>query len=143
MKTYKYTPKWRVVEDKLLIEVVSEPTIEWFNGVYSDDGTQHVRFALLANGELYFGDGYHVLHWDICQIKGPSGAGALLVGVLTNRNGKGWRVSNCQWFLGSVQEERVMEDAKGLLTSHQKWRETGIRLDPYHWGNGLWKDPWE
>lgn len=144
MQHYRYKPKWRLKnpDDNVWVTVYRKPDPDWFERCVMrvEGGHRFVRFALMANGEMYFGDGYSVIHWDICQINGPGGAGPLLVGVVVNR-GSGWRVENVQWFLGSVKDERATVDGRGLLSVIPEWKDA-VWAMVGHDPDRIWDDPW-
>lgn len=122
MKTYKYFPKWRKTSVK--ITVVQFPDAQWFANVkpiHEERKRQMVRFALMSDGELYFGDAFDVIHHDICQIVGPAKSGPLLVGVMDNPDQGSWKILNTQWFMGAPSDETT-RDAKKLLSHFDSWQ---------------------
>ena len=135
MKTYKYTPAY--AKDKTRkVTVVKHPDAQWFANIkpiHEEGKRQMVRFALMSDGEIYFGDAFDIIHHDICQIVGPRKCGPLLVGVMDN-DGEGWKVLNCQWFLGAPSEE-AFEDGHHLIQKLEDWN--NLPVDVY-WGRADW-----
>lgn len=112
---HKFKPYWR--RGTQTIEVVSSPDAAWFASL-SDYGKERrgVRFALMENGNLFFGDAFLVVHRDIMQIV-DNGIAPIFVGVLLKHEGV-WRLSNVQWW-GRSDDGSFL--ARGLLPTLTTW----------------------
>lgn len=75
MISYYFTPA-RMRGNGCCLEVVREPSEEWFAKVGNC-----IRFALMQDGVVYWGDADVILHEDICGLKDPDGElGPIMVG---------------------------------------------------------------
>jgi len=118
---YRFQPKWRQ-DNNEWVEVVSSPDSTWFQNLTDcGEGRLTVRFALMENGRLYFGDAFHIVHYDIMQLREPTGEHPLLVGVILRSQGI-WRLANVQYFLSSNAEDGS-KSARGLLPMLIPWNE--------------------
>ena len=139
MKTYEFTPFWRggLGVTPSPIQFVQQPTREWFAGLVASNGVLTFRFALLRDGELYFGDGFKVLHRDVQQFRGPLKETPILIGV-GRRIEDLWYVFNVQFWMASRNEWRP---AQSLLAHFQDWRDavTAMGNDPFTEPPGMWK----
>lgn len=126
MRTHKYTPQWRLRDPaKVLgtlearaaqVELVERPDREWFAG------KEHIRFALMSDGRLFFGDGMTVLHHDICQAHATSRDAPtrpIVVGVLMRQEGV-WRFANAQEFMCGTTED-ALANTRYLLAALKDW----------------------
>lgn len=138
MKRHKFASKWRNAERE--VEIVECPTREWFQSltVHGEDGRQAFRFSLLADGSLYFGDAFTVLHHDIMQWRGSADIFPIFVGVILKVAGGPWRTALVQYFMEAVGEPRRREFAKRLLGQLDGWKGacTALGADPF------WAPPW-
>ena len=134
MKTYRYTPAWRAAHGP--IEVVQRPTAEWFGKLVPDNDVLMFRFALTKDGELYFGDGFTVLHRDIMQLRGPSNEEPLLIGAV-RKIGEYWYVFTAQYWCAPKNEVSL---AKRLLPRLPEWQDAVFALgnDPFLTAPGGW-----
>lgn len=110
MTRYRFTPRWRRSAE---VEVVLHPGPAWFSRL------THARFALMEDGDLFWGDANTVLHQDMCQIEGPSKANAMVVGIVVKLEGK-WRFGYVQQFLAASSD---LAQARKLLRKVVDWRE--------------------
>lgn len=127
MRTHKYMPQWRLRDatrsalaaQAAHVELVEQPDKEWFTG------KEHVRFALMSDGHLFFGDGMHVLHQDICQARGKvtspwdTPTRPIVVGVLMKQEGV-WRFANSQEFMRGTTED-TLTNTRYLLAALKDW----------------------
>ena len=101
METLQYTPRWRGGNEP--VTLVESPTKRWLL-----ECKRGVRFSLLADGRIVFGDATTVLHKDICS----AGAGllkngtGLVAGVLVREGGR-WRFYALQYFVGGGVPEHA------------------------------------
>ena len=139
MKTYSFVPFWRggLHGAPEPVQLVQQPTREWFAGLVDSQGVLTFRFALLRDGELYFGDGFKVLHRDVQQLRGPSKETPILIGVARRIEGN-WYVFNVQFWMASRNEWRP---AQPLLARFQEWRDAveAMGNDPFTDPPGMWK----
>jgi hypothetical protein len=134
MTKYQFSPAWRKGTQD--VEVVTWPDWRWFYYMLSDmgEGRRAVRFALMEDGVLYFGDAFHVLHHDIMQLRRGK-IQPILVGIILSVEGT-WRLSNVQYFGSSCDGSK---NARGLLPTLIPWNEAVAALgsDPLalpNWG---------
>jgi hypothetical protein len=111
MIRYNFIPTWRRSQE---VEVVLHPHAGWFRKL------THVRFALMEDGDLYFGDGMTVLHQDMCNLHSPTNARPLLAGVMVRHDAGRWRFGYIQYFARGSNEAAP---AKKLLRKMDAWRE--------------------
>ena len=135
MRTHKYIPAWRLKSgDKSTVEIVSEPTATWFREVTPSDGNdcRIVRFALMTDGVLYFGDAYNVLHHDMCQARGNVEGvitEPIVVGVMVQMPEDGcWHMANAQLF-GHATDDDVLTTTRGLLRALTVWPDVVAALE--------------
>lgn len=132
MRTHLYTPQWRLRDPTVVVQVelVERPDREWFTD------KEHIRFALMSDGRLFFGDGMTVLHHDICQAYATSLGGAptraILVGVLMKKE-EVWQFANAQEFMQGTSED-ALTNARYLLAALKDWKEVAAAMgnDPVH-----------
>jgi hypothetical protein len=125
VRIHKYNPAGRLRSgDKTEVEIVSEPDRRWFlNVTPCGNDSRIVRFALMTDGVLYFGDAYHVLHHDMCQARGAVGdvtTEPLVVGVMVQMQDGLWYLSNAQLF-GHGHDDDVLTTTRGLLRALTVW----------------------
>jgi hypothetical protein len=111
MKTIEYVPRWRHATEP--VQLVTSPTKEWMEK-HKEWG---LRFALMPDGEIYFGDSYTVLHKDMCAFKikvepahrySATEERPVIIGVLFwGPTVKRWRVCFLQWFMTGASDEPV------------------------------------
>jgi len=135
MKTHRYNPVGRLRRgDKTEVEIVSEPSRRWFLDVTPTEGNgcRIVRFALMTDGVLYFGDAYHVLHHDMCQARGSVGditTEAIVVGAMVQMPKDGcWHFANAQLF-GHTTDDDVLTTTRGLLRALVVWPEVVAAME--------------
>jgi hypothetical protein len=121
---YTFTPNWRPSGE---LEVVLQPTARWFAAV-TKTNVRAVRFALMEDGDLYFGDAFHVLHQDICCLRGPEDAAPIFVGALIDIDGI-WRFGTVQFFMRGGNSVPM---ARKILRKYSDWRTAvrAMRQDP-------------
>ncbi len=111
MITKKFTPTWR--HGKLQITLVSEPDAAWFQ---QTGGT--VRFSVLADGSVWWGDADEVLHADIVRLRPlglPVGTVEIFItGVLQRATGALQRAPANAWTLCFVQ------NFTGIIDDHDR-----------------------
>ena len=124
MKRRIFIPRWRHCEDR--IELVARPTNVWFAALEH----RHARFCVLANGEIWWGDGYTVLHQDICHANDGENhvmaAGVLKIYKLED----GWVVLNTQHFANGTTTDWI---CKGFLQRLTPWIEVEELMGPFTW----------
>jgi len=119
MKTHSFSPAWRQRQGapQVFVELVERPDAEWFWT------RAHVRFALMSDGRLFFGDGMTVLHHDICQAFAQSMGGAptrpMVVGVIQRHEGV-WRFANAQEFMHGTTDD-ALANTRYLLQALADW----------------------
>jgi hypothetical protein len=114
MITKKFTPTWR--HGKQQITLVSEPDAAWFQ---QTGGT--VRFSVLANGSVWWGDADEVLHADIIRLR-PLGLPVMTVeifitGVLQRRADNNWGLCFVQNFTGIIEDHALTLQLLNRLTT--------------------------
>ncbi len=110
MICYSFIPRWRTSGE---IEVVLHPHAGWFRKF------QSVRFALMEDGDLLFGDANVVMHEDMCGSISNSGAKPLLAGIMLLQKGV-WRFGYVQYFATGSNRATT---AKKLLRKNTDWLE--------------------
>lgn len=144
MRTISYKPTWRYCNDS--IQLVEDPTREWFKGLQviglGFGARRSVRFALMSDGTILWGDLHTVVHQDMCRCRNEHGDSPILIGVVViddihNRAA----VRMVQWFMGkpagisdtSPELCRSWDAAHALLDRLVPWIEVEHELGAVHW----------
>lgn len=137
MKKYKFTSSWRNKE-KREVEIVKHPNAAWFKALKVSDDRQVFRFSLLADGSLYFGDAFTVLHHDIMQWRGPENVYPIFIGVVLRVSAGPWRTALVQYFMEALGEPKRREYAKRLLGQLDGWKIACTALGENPFDNPPW-----
>lgn len=130
MKRIKYIASWRGAKEP--VEIISDPPVSWFDSLEH----KHARFALLADGDVFWGDGYYVTHKDICSARKTEENRAILVGVLQKPawlpypESCAWLVGALQYFMGASSDIKL---ARKLLQNLFTWRRIENKIGPFIW----------
>lgn len=141
MRTHRYHSAWRKGWKETEVTVVEKPDEAWFEHEVTTpevDRRKFVRFALMEDGTIYFGDGFHVLHRDMMNIRDGK-LGPLLIGVLVKEPepeeymGGRWKIVLVQPFMGLGDSPDKITVAQKLFSKHFDWIELIQELgyDPF------------
>lgn len=113
------------------IEYAHLPTRDWFEKLSQNRGTQSLRFALKADGSIFFGDSMLVTHQDIMQLNIPETGELLMIGSMHKGKNSGiWRLSTLQYWAGG---SGGMSLGRKILPKLQEWQDMIVEmtaLDP-------------
>lgn len=120
----KFKPTWRNYGGD--VEIVTDPTSAWFAALTPFGALRCVRYAIMEDGEVLWGDAYHVLHKDIAHLgrvvvrpDGDRDEVLPLLGGSFIRRDRLWSVGICQ-FYGKAREASILR-ASGLLRRSAAW----------------------
>lgn len=117
MKEHFYIPYWR--SNNKPICLVVQPNNEWLKQKMS------IRFAVLSDGTIMFGDAYEVLHEDIrhkVEDKGIKTKNTFIIGTLVKEDKK-WYCRFLEHPYATLNSYDSFEYAKTFLDRLTTWEE--------------------